>query len=157
MADEFLDIEELNMSSRRENRAAAVQYIYMCDINKEAHSPEYLANFLSQKTRPREFYAFAEELIAGVFAHLDEIDSEIGKVAQNWSIERISKVDLAIIRISAFEIMFRADIPSVVSINEAIDLSKMFSNADSKRFVNGVLDKIKAKQCPKDPSIKFVK
>ncbi|MBR4598379.1 MAG: transcription antitermination factor NusB [Opitutales bacterium] len=157
MDEEFLDIDSLEMSARRENRAAAVQYIYMCEINKETHSPEYLAGFFAQKNRPREFYAFAEELIAGVFKHILEIDAEIEKVAQNWSIERICKVDLAIMRISAFEIMFRADIPSVVSINEAIDLSKMFSNADSKRFVNGVLDKIKAKQCTKDPSVKFVK
>lgn len=157
MQEEFLDIEELKMSVRRENRAAAVQYIYMCDISKEKHSPNCVANFFSQKNREREFYAFAEELISGVFAHLKDIDREIEKAAENWSIDRICKVDLAIMRIAVFEMMYRADIPSVVSINEAIDLSKMFSNLDSKRFVNGVLDKIKAKACLKDATIKFVK
>ncbi len=157
MQEEFLDIEELKMSARRENRAAAVQYIYMCDISKESHTPEYLSAFFAEKKRDRSFYAFSEELIAGVFAHLKNIDKEIGNAAENWSIERICKVDLAIMRVAAFELMFRPDIPSAVSINEAIDLSKMFSNADSKRFVNGVLDKIKAHACLKDATIKFVK
>ena len=92
-----------------------------------------------------------------MFANLKDIDNEIGNAAENWSIERICKVDLAIMRVAAFELLRRADIPSAVSINEAVDLSKMFSNADSKRFVNGVLDKIKAKACLKDATIKFVK
>ncbi len=57
--------------------------------------------------------------------------------------ERIAKIDLAILRLAMFEMIFRKDIPPVVSINEAIDLSKQFSNADAKRFINGILDRLK--------------
>ena len=143
MADEFADIESLGISPRRENRAAAMQYIYMCDLNEQMHTPEYLDSFLAAKARDREFYAFAEELIAGVFKHIDEIDDKISAVAENWSLDRICKVDLALLRVAVFEMFHRDDIPSVVSINEAIDLSKIFSSPDSKRFINGVLDRLK--------------
>ena len=143
MPDEFEDLENMNLSARRENRAAAMQYIYMCEMNSREHTPEYLDEFLSRKPRERSFYAFAEELIAGVFAHKKSIDETVSKYAQNWALPRICKVDLSILRIAIFEIFHRDDIPAVVSINEAIELSKMFSGADSKRFINGVLDKIK--------------
>lgn len=75
--------------------------------------------------------------------HVDEIDGRIRGLAQNWDFDRIAKIDLAIMRIAIFEMVYRKDIPPVVSINEAIDLSKQFSNADAKRFINGILDKLK--------------
>lgn len=143
MADEFIDLENLNLSARRENRAVAMQYVYMWSMNSRPHSLEYLSEFFFYKPRDRAFYAFAEELIAGVFEHLKEIDEKISKVAENWAISRICKVDLAILRVAIFEMFYRDDIPTIVSINEAIELSKMFSGAESKRFINGVLDKIK--------------
>ena len=61
----------------------------------------------------------------------------------NWEFDRIAKIDLAILRLAMFEMIYRKDIPPVVSINEAIDLSKDFSNLDSKRFINGILDRLK--------------
>ena len=63
--------------------------------------------------------------------------------ANNWKFERIAKVDLSILRLAIYELLYRNDIPPIVSINEAIDLSKVFSNPDSKRFINGILDKMK--------------
>jgi N utilization substance protein B len=71
------------------------------------------------------------------------IDAQIRVLAQNWEFERIAKIDLAILRVAIFEMLHRKDIPPVVSINEAIDISKEFSNADSKRFINGILDRLK--------------
>ena len=84
-----------------------------------------------------------EELIHGVIEHIADIDSRIKGLAHNWEFERIAKIDLAILRIAMFEMVYRKDIPPVVSINEAIDLSKQFSNADAKRFINGILDRLK--------------
>ena len=75
--------------------------------------------------------------------HCDEIDGRIRGLAQNWDFDRIARIDLAILRLAIFEMVHRKDIPPVVSINEAIDLSKQFSNADAKRFINGILDKLK--------------
>jgi N utilization substance protein B len=99
--------------------------------------------FSSDLGKPREHYAFGEELIHGVIEHCDEIDGRIRGLAQNWDFDRIAKIDLAILRLAIFEMIHRKDIPPVVSINEAIDLSKLFSNADAKRFINGILDKLK--------------
>jgi N utilization substance protein B len=99
--------------------------------------------FFENCDEPREHYAFGEELIHGAIEHIAEIDAQIKTLAHNWDFDRIAKIDLAILRLAMFEMMFRKDIPPVVSINEAIDLSKEFSNADAKRFINGILDRLK--------------
>ena len=85
----------------------------------------------------------AGELIQGVILNEQPIDAQIKALAQNWDFERIAKIDLAILRLAIFEMVYRKDIPPVVSINEAIDLSKQFSNIDAKRFINGILDRLK--------------
>ena len=69
----------------------------------------------------------------------------IKALAHNWEFDRIARIDLAILRLAIFEMLHRKDIPPVVSINEAIDLSKQYSTADSKRFINGILDRMKDK------------
>jgi len=130
-------------AGRRENRAAAMQFLYMREINRGGDAAEALNSFFETKENPREFYAFAEELIAGAEAHILEIDEIIKKSATNWSTDRIAKVDLAILRLAIFELLFREDIPPVVSINEAIDLAKVYSSPEAHRFVNGVLDNVK--------------
>ncbi len=130
-------------AGRRENRVAAMQFLYMRDVNRGVSIEDSLSAFFSSKENPREFYAFAEELIAGAVSRIDEIDEVIEKSATNWSKDRIAKVDLAILRLAIFELLFRDDIPPVVSINEAIDLAKEFSSAEARRFVNGVLDNVK--------------
>ena len=66
------------------------------------------------------------------------------RFAQNWAFERVAKVDLATLRLAIFELLRRTDIPPVVTINEAIDIAKVFSTEESKRFVNGILDRYKA-------------
>ncbi len=128
---------------RRENRAAAMQFIYMREINGDAPIADALEAFFSSKENGRQFYSFAEELIAGVAAHRAEIDKVISESATNWSTDRIAKVDLAILRLAVFELLFRDDIPPVVSINEAVDLAKEYSSAEARRFVNGVLDRVR--------------
>ncbi len=130
-------------AGRRENRIAAMQFLYMADMSRPADTGAALAAFLESKEKPREFFAFAEALVAGALAHLPEVDAAIAKSAKNWAMDRIAKVDLAILRLAVFELLFRDDIPPVVSINEAIDLAKEFSSSEARRFVNGVLDNVK--------------
>lgn len=130
---------------RRESRAAALQFLYAASINKPANMVDDLKQFFEGLENPRETYAFAEELIHGVLANQEEIDGYIRGLAHNWEFERIARIDLAILRIAIFEMLHRKDIPPIVSINEAIDLSKNFSTADSKRFINGILDRMKDK------------
>jgi N utilization substance protein B len=133
------------MSNRRDNRIAAFQFLYMWDINPPEDIEVELKQFFDDQENPREFYDFAEELIHGTIENRDEIDSEINSYAQNWSFRRIAKVDLAILRLAIYELLYRTDIPPVVSINEAIDLTKVFSIPDARRFINGILDQLKAK------------
>lgn len=128
---------------RRDGRVAALQYLYAWSINTPKNLADDLFVFFSGCEQPRDHYAFGEELIHGVIEHIVAIDAQIKTLAQNWEFERIAKIDLAILRIAMFEMVYRKDIPPVVSINEAIDLSKQFSNADSKRFINGILDRLK--------------
>jgi len=128
---------------RRDGRVAALQFLYAWSINVPKNLTEDLRVFFEGLDQPREHYSFGEELIQGVIAHAVEIDAQIKALAQNWDFDRIAKIDLAILRVAMFEMIYRKDIPPVVSINEAIDLSKQFSNADAKRFINGILDKLK--------------
>lgn len=130
-------------AQRRDGRMAAMQYLYAWSINRPDDLNEDLRVFFAEQEQPRDHYAFGEEIIHGVLDHREEIDSHIRSLAHNWEFERIARIDLAILRVAIFEMLFRKDIPPVVSINEAIDLSKQFSNADAKRFINGILDRLK--------------
>ena len=130
-------------AQRRDGRVIALQFLFAWSMNHPQNLNEDLRVFIETLENPREHYAFGEELIHGVIEHQDELDAQIKGLVHNWDFNRIAKVDLAILRISMFEMIYRKDIPPIVSINEAIDLSKEYSNADSKRFINGVLDRLK--------------
>ncbi len=132
-------------SPRRENRVAAMQFLYAWDLNRPQSLNDAMRLFFETREggKPRDFYGFAEELIHGTVMKADELDDKIREYAQNWAFHRIAKVDLAILRLALYELLFRKDIPPIVTINEAIDLSKEFSTPDSKRFINGILDRIK--------------
>ena len=132
-----------NRSKRRESRIAAVQYLYAWESNRPEDLSSAVRLFFDGKDEPREFYQFGEELIFGALEQIDEVDAKIRELAKNWDFRRIAKIDLAILRLAIYEILFRRDIPPIVSINEAIDLSKEFSNPDAKRFINGILDRLK--------------
>ena len=132
-------------TQRRECRAAAFQYLYAWSVNQPANLAEDLRLFFEHLEQPRDHYAFAEELIHGAIEHMEELDGHIKALAHNWEFDRVAKIDLAILRLAMFEMLHRKDIPPVVSINEAIDLSKLYSSLDAKRFINGVLDRMKDK------------
>ncbi len=136
-------MSKAQFAQRRDGRVAALQYLFAWSLNSPQNLAEDLRTFFSELEQPREHYAFGEELIHGVIEHQADIDARIKALAHNWEFERIAKIDLAILRVAMFEMLFRKDIPPVVSINEAIDLSKQFSNADAKRFINGILDRVK--------------
>ena len=101
--------------------------------------------FFEHLEHPRDHYAFAEELIHGAIEHIEEREVQCKALSHNGVGDRVAKIDLAILRLAMFEMLHRKDIPPVVSINEAIDLSKLYSSADAKRFINGVLDRMKDK------------
>lgn len=136
-------MSKAQFAQRRDGRVAALQYLYAWSLNQPKNLADDLRVFFESCEQPRDHYAFGEELIHGTIEHIQDIDGRIKALAHNWEFERIAKIDLAILRLAMFEMIYRKDIPPVVSINEAIDLSKQFSNADAKRFINGILDRLK--------------
>lgn len=83
--------------------------------------------------------AYFSTVVDGIQTELDTIDELIGKNLKNWTMERLPKVDLAILRVAVYEIVYRDDIPTGASINEAVDIGKEYSTDDSGKFINGVL------------------
>ena len=86
--------------------------------------------------------SFSDRIYEGVRAHLEEIDGEIGLYAKDWSIERIAKVDLSILRIAVYEILYETGIPVGATVNEAVELAKEFGGEKSAGFINGILGAI---------------
>ncbi len=130
------------MGRRRDARQAALQYHFWRDMQR-GHGPERMEDFwefLPTKQRVREF---AQPLIDGMNEHLDEIDTRIRRFAENYEFGRIAGVDRNVLRLAIYEMLYRDDIPPVVSINEAIELAKKFGGAESGRFVNGILDRVR--------------
>jgi len=155
------------MGTRREARERAVQFLFQHDLNPPGDLEEALNQFWASQQaaalaeekgksawgeepqRPpptaeeSAVRLFAEPLIRGTVEHRNEIDEHIKNHAKNWELHRMAVVDRNILRLAIYEMLHRADIPPVVSINEAVDIAKKFSTQDSGKFVNGILDKIK--------------
>lgn len=129
------------MGSRRLGRELAVQMLYAVDVNPSEEFPSVPQVTEGSKV-PYESLDFAEELVRGVGEHRARIDRVISEKSKNWSLERMSRVDLCILRMAIFELLFRADIPKNVTINEAIEVAKKFGTKDSPAFINGILDEV---------------
>ncbi len=123
-----------------------MQVLYKLDITNDQDLEVVLANFWLmgvEKEVEESVKIFAAELVKGVISNLEAIDKDISQYATNWKLERMAVVDRNILRLSAYELLFREEIPPKVSINEAVELAKKYSEPKSAKFVNGVLDKIK--------------
>lgn len=131
------------MGLRREARELALQMLYALDANPTVALREMLQTFREDQAhvsgRVREF---AEELVQGVQTERDNIDKVIRARSKNWALTRMPRVDLNVMRMAAYELMFRTDIPKKVTINEAIEIARKFGDKDSPAFVNGILDEI---------------
>jgi N utilization substance protein B len=96
----------------------------------------------NSRASAEEVREFAEELVAGVVANRDAIDNIIVDKSKNWTISRMARVDLNILRLAVFELLFLSEIPRNVTINEAIEVAKKFGTEESASFINGMLDEI---------------
>ncbi len=135
------------MRKRTQARVFALQVLYQVDITQDNYT-DCLNNFWLNLDEPieQEVKDFTGELVKGVIANLDAIDKKIAEYAANWQIQRMAVIDRNILRLSGYELIFRQDIPPKVSINEAVELAKKYSGPQAGKFVNGILDKIKAQE-----------
>jgi N utilization substance protein B len=135
------------MGTRRSAREAALQFLFQDDFlelgrNADIELEQRFARFsaLYQVNRKARPYAF--ELLCGIAAKMEQIDSEIRRHALNWRLERIAGTDRNLLRIGIFELLFRDDVPAQVAINEAVEIAKRFGTEESPAFINGVLDAV---------------
>ena len=129
------------MGKRRRSRELAIQVLYHLEFSKD--DPAMGFDFICDDFgAPEDIKPFSRELVLGVCVHLEGLDRLIDEASKNWRLERIAKVDRSILRLGAYELLYRDDIPPKVSINEAVDLGKKFGTEESGAFINGVLDRI---------------
>jgi N utilization substance protein B len=129
------------MGPRRKGRELALQALYQLEMTGDS-SPRAVELFLSHFEGGAEAKDFARRLIAGVGASRAEIDQVIERAAEHWKLSRMAKVDLTILRLAAYELLFCPDIPVNVSLDEAIEIGKRYGSADSATFINGILDQV---------------
>lgn len=155
------------MGKRREARERAVQFLFQHDLNAPENLDQALDRFWESQrataimqdkgaatwgekvelppptTEEVATRLFADKLIRGVLENQASLDERIKQHAENWDLRRMAVVDRNVLRLAVYEMLFRQDIPPIVSINEAVEVAKKFSTRDSGKFVNGILDKIK--------------
>ena len=126
---------------RRVTREKVLQALYAYELSKEPIS-NVIENTLGELQKDAESFAFAKKLIQQVIQHEDEVEERIkGKVA-HWEFDRIAVIDRVLLRMGICELLFFPDIPPKVTINESIEVAKIFSTENSGRFINGVLDAV---------------
>ncbi len=129
------------MTRRTRGREIALQVLYLQEQNTGVASSE-IERFIQRRLRDPRLREFAQALVAGVRVNQERIDELISGVAENWRIDRMAAIDRNILRLGAFEMLFCPDVPTKVAINEALELAKRYSTAQSSRFVNGILDRL---------------
>lgn len=132
------------MRGRRKAREIALQVLYslnFVDISAQDALDLFWGNFVA----PNAAKEFAVFLVRGTCEHKDELDELIAGCSDNWSLGRMSRVDINILRLAVFEFLYCDDIPPKVTLNEAVDLGKTFGSENSGSFINGILDALNLK------------
>ena len=133
------------MGARRKSRELAMQALFCMDMLKN-ESEELLERLSEMLKLAPDIQRFYMTLIKGVIDNKSRIDQLIERFSSNWKISRMGCVDRNILRIAAYEILYCHDIPPKVSINEAVDIGKLYGTEESGSFINGILDGIYQQQ-----------
>ncbi len=148
-------------NNRRVARECALKILFALRLGEQADASRLLADFWQNfrfaddalgepletvdEPLPSAAKAFAETLVRGVVEYRAVLDKQLREVAQNWSLERMAPVDLSILRVCTYELLYQPEIPTRVAINEAIEIAKRYGTKESPSFVNGLLDKVAQK------------
>ena len=120
----------------------ALQLLFQRDHNPSVTRTD-LERFALDRLRDPALQTFCLSLNDGVFTHLAEIDERLAAAAENWRLSRMTTVDRNVLRLGAYELLYAADTPPNVVLDECIELARRYGSADSPAFVNGVLDRLK--------------
>ncbi len=130
------------MGHRRKAREYALQGLYIFEISKTPVS-ELTGLYWVDDDIPNDIRSFAVSLITLTIENIADIDAVIENHSKNWKFERLGYVDKSILRLSICELLYMSDIPSAVTINEGIELGKIYGGENSGQFINGILDAVK--------------
>jgi N utilization substance protein B len=127
------------VAARSKARKRAVDVLYESEV-RDVAAVTALAERVALAEPPVNDYTI--ELVEGIADHLGRIDTILADYAEGWSLARLPDVDRAVLRVGVYEVLWRADIPDAVAIDEAVELAKSLSTDESPRFINGVLGRI---------------
>lgn len=140
------------MGSRRKARILALQALYSWDFTSKSSTELGSFEWLDEERRVKyedDTLLFARLIIQGTLENIKEIDQKIKEQLEHWDFSRLARVDLAILRFSIYGLLYQAEIPASVTIDEAVDLAKQYGGGDSYRFINGVLDGVRKQSAEK--------
>ena len=129
------------MGSRNRARQSCLQILYQIELSK-VECESAIEDYFSFNKSSLPYREFSDFLVKGVLSKMPDIDKIISKYAKNWAINRMAVIDRNILRMGVFELIYADDIPPRVSINESVELAKMFGDIDSPKFINGILDSV---------------
>jgi len=145
------------MGVRRKGREFALKMLYSLQVpvaDIHAVLDDFWGNFRfrddmlgealddADEQVPAEVRRFAEQILIGIVDNLAAVDAAIGKQARNWSLDRMARVDLSILRLGTYELLFCPETPASVILNEAVEIAKRYGTKESPSFVNGILDQV---------------
>ena len=127
--------------TRKEARELLMQLLYQMELLDD-HSEETKNAYLEKNFSEKGHRDYAAQLLDLVLTKKDDVDAKINENSNKWTTSRMPKVDVAILRLAVFELLYMDDIPDAVAINEAVDMAKKYGTDESKAFINGILGKI---------------
>jgi N utilization substance protein B len=129
------------MGARTKAREAALQILFAIEANG-AEADQAIRDFWRELPGDAEGRSYADDAVRGVRAALADLDERIARASTNWRLERMARVDRNLLRLGAWELLNRTDVPRAVVLDEAVELAKRYGTEESGAFVNGVLDRL---------------
>jgi len=138
------------MGNRRFSRELVIQFLYLSEMN-EGEIAYQLNAFWENNSCQEDVRSFSEDILKDIFDHKKEIDVQLEKYSDNWTLSRMAVIDRNLLRMAASELMYSKTVPPKVAIDEAVEIAKKYGTEDSPNFINGILDRILKELKPDTP------
>ncbi len=134
---------KITVQEKRERRNALLEILFESEFRKDETPEEIFIVSAEERALSQEVRTYVKNMYFDIKEKIDTVDEYINKASEGWKTTRLSKLSLCILRLAVYEMLYVEDVPAVISINEAIELSKKYDDPKAKSFINGVLNKIK--------------
>ena len=134
---------KITVKEKRERRNALLEILFESEFRKDESPEEIFVISSEERELSAETRSYVKNIYFDLEDKLEEIDEYINKASEGWKTNRLSKLSRCILRIAVYEMLYVSDVPAVISINEAVELSKKYDDPKAKSFINGVLNKVK--------------